>query len=88
MTDSGKRLYDKRVRNWSDAGMSQGMPGIGNSYYKLGRSKERLFPRMFITCTTLQTPLFQTFRLHNSEGIDFCGFLKPFNWLWQPRKVI
>lgn len=47
-------------RNWSDAAASQGIPRITENNQKLGRGKDRFFPRAFRGTVDLATPWFQT----------------------------
>lgn len=52
----GRRPFEDRGRNWNDAAASHRVPGIAGNYQKLGRSKERFFPRACTGNLALPTP--------------------------------
>lgn len=74
-----------KMEDWSDPGISLGLPRIAGNFCELGRGKEGPFPVRFMALPKLD------FRsgLQNCETINVCclSYSVCGIWLWQPREA-
>ena len=65
-----------KMEDWSDPGISRGLPRIAGNFCELGRGKEGPFPVRFMALPKLD------FRsgLQNCETINVCCFQPPSFW--------